>query len=169
MARKTSVPSADDHPASASLSFIPWLFLSISLLMLVIAVVSGVLTSQAVARQVSAIGNVVEVVVEEDSQGNPFYYPVVVFKLPDGSQRRARVYEGGWPPEHQIGDAVRVRFDPEWPETVHLEAASGFLETWLVTLITAGLGTTFGAASIFAIWLIRRAPDMPDDEFAKMD
>jgi hypothetical protein len=164
MAKKTSVPSADDRPVSEALSFIPWLFLSISLAMLVIAVVSGVLTAQATARQVSAIGNVVEVLVEEDSQGNNFYTLVVVFKLADGSEHMARVYEGGWPPEHPVGAAVRVRYDPAQPGQVHLDAPSGFFENYLLTLITAIIGATFGAGAVFAVWILRGAAQSLTDK-----
>jgi hypothetical protein len=91
------------------------IFLAISVLTLSIAAFSAVNTWRGLAREHSAPGQVVDLVLRRDQAGRDYYYPVVEFDLPDDPRRRVQLAEGSWPPAYDRGQAVTVLYDPGPP------------------------------------------------------
>lgn len=133
--------------------YIALLFLAIGILLLLISAVTAVFTARAVSREVSAKGNVVDLVVRRDSEGNEFYYPVVVFALPDGSLQTVQTTEGSWPPAHEKGAAVTVLYDSEQPSRARIKSAGGTIGRWLWSLITGPLGVIFVIVALIIYWV----------------
>lgn len=140
------------------------LFLSISLLMLATAAISGVIAGRALSREVSTQGNVVELVMRRDSDGNEYYYPVVLFALPDRTLLTVQTSEGSWPAAYFKGEAVIVRYDPARPHKARIQSGSGLISRWILTIITGLLGVCFLAASWLAYGLSKVQVEMPEVE-----
>lgn len=136
--------------------FITILFLAIGILMLLISAITAFYTRRAISREVSAKGNVVDLVVRQDSEGNQFYYPVVVFSLPDGTLQTVQTTVGSWPAAYDKGEAVTVVYDSEQPTRAHIQSASGTLDRWLWSLITGLLGVIFVPVAIAIHWVFNK-------------
>ncbi len=128
--------------------FVLRLFLGIGILMLVIAAVTGYFTGRAHSREVSAQGNVIEQVVRQDSEGNEFYYPVVMFYLPDGSTRTVTLSVGSYPPAYIDGQVVTVLYDPQQPLVARIQSTSSTITMYTWTIVTGLLGVIFTAVSL---------------------
>jgi hypothetical protein len=137
------------------------LFLSIAVLMLAIAGLTGVTTRRALAREQSAPGRVVELVVRPDAKGSEFYYPLVEFYLPNGSRQTAQVTEGNWPAAYEKGQAVTVLYDIQEPANARIASTSSTIGRWTLTIIAGILGLAFLAATLFATWVFRSTPAEP--------
>ena len=144
-------------------------FLIISVIMLAIAVVSGISTSRAHAREKTAPGRVVDLVertsrVSDQQEGGVFYYPVVEFRLPDQTLQTVQLSEGSWPPAYGKGDAVTILYDPQQPHNARIQSTSSTILAWLVTGITGIVGMAFLAAALFTGWFLKQepAPEAPD-------
>jgi hypothetical protein len=136
------------------------IFLTIAVIMLAIAVVSGVSTSRALSREISTAGRVVDLVVHksqvsDQQDSTEFYYPVVEFYLPDESLRTVTLSEGSWPPAYEKGDAVTILYDPQQPHNARIQSASSTLLMWILPGITAIVGVSFLAAALFTGWFLR--------------
>jgi len=131
------------------------LFLGISLLMLSIAVIAGVITGRAIAREKHVLGRVVDLEVRLDEYGNEYYYPVLEFSLPDNSRTRFTTSEGSWPPAYENGARVTVRYDPGPPLRARISSLSGNIGLWTVTIITGVLALAFAGATVFARWVLK--------------
>ncbi len=134
------------------------IFAGIAALMLVITVVAALFTSRAIRREVTVPGQVVEMVVRSDTEGNDYYYPVVAFALPDGNLQRVELNQGSWPPAYEVGEAVNVAYDPQRPSRAHIRSLSGDILRWLVSGITGFLGLAFSAAAVmvYIVFLPRK-------------
>jgi len=141
------------------------IFLLVALLMLAIAVISGVSIARAVANEQSASGQVVDLTLRTsrggyDSQGTyqapqDYYYPVVEFALPDGTHKTVQLAEGSWPPAYEIGEKVTILYDPEKPINARIQSTTSNILKWLVPGITGTLGVAFLAAAVIAGWFLR--------------
>lgn len=80
--------------------------------------------------------------------------PVFAFALPDGKEIRVESGVSSSPPCCQVGDRVRVRYDPAEPSRAQM---AGFLESWLVASILGGMGVVFAGAGL----LVRRVVAAP--------
>jgi hypothetical protein len=146
------------------------IFLLVAVITLAIAVISGVSTARAVAKEHSAPGQVVEMTLRTsrggyDSQGTyqapqDYYYPVVEFALPDGTHKTVQLAEGSWPPAHEIGEQVTILYDPEKPINARIQSTSSNILKWLVPGITGTMGVAFLAAAIMVGWFFR--PSSPE-------
>lgn len=142
-------------------------FAGVSVVLLIVAVVSGVLTARHQAREVRVAGHVVSmtprtVEVPRDSSDadrrrggidREYFYPVVEFVLPDGTKKQVQTAEGSWPPAYETGQAVTVLYDGNHPLDARIESAGGTLLHWTWTLITGALGLAFATTTV----LIRKA------------
>jgi hypothetical protein len=137
------------------------IFVAVTVLMLSIAAITAVSASRAVARELSAPGRVVELVVRPDANGTEFYYPVVEFFLPDQVRETVQLTEGSWPPAYREGQAVTVLYDTQQPDHARIASTSGTIGRWTVTIITGILGLAFLAATVFARWVFRSGPAEP--------
>jgi len=95
----------------------------------------------------------VDTVVQQEAGDNSgFSYPVVAFTDRDGENHTVQVSEGSNPPEWAAGDAVTVRYDPEYPEGARIGSWTSDLLLWLLPGITGIVGTGF----LLAVLLIFR-------------
>ena len=144
-------------------------FAAVAALMLAIAVVTGVSTGRAIARERVAPGRVadmvartVEVPRESTSRRETvlqeFFYPVVEFELPDGTRKTVQTSEGSWPPAYEKGEPVTVRYDPDKPTRARIASSTGNLLMWVWTLITGILSLAFAAATALIYRAFIRTP-----------
>ena len=130
-------------------------FLLVALITLSVAGITGVSAWNALQREDTAPGRVIELVARKDSAGNEAFYPRVEFSLPDGSIRTVQLTEGTWPAAHEPGDAVTVVYDREQPKSARIDSTSGSMAPWIVTIITGLLGAVFTAVSLLILTVFR--------------
>lgn len=138
------------------------IFAFIAILMLGIAAVSTAGAIQALAREQSAPGRVVDLVVRRDEDRQAFYFPVVEFDLPDESRQRVQLSEGSSTPEYTQNQAVTVRYDPDNPAgTARIDSFGSAVLLWILPAIAGIIGAAFLAAAIFAGWFLRPEKTTP--------
>lgn len=135
-----------------------WLFTAIFLLvglgMLGGAVYSLVTTWQFIGGAVAADGAVIALEERWDSDdGDYTYYPRVAFETEDHRQVEFTSDTGSRPASFDVGERVRVLFDPARPEAARIES---FLQLWLLPLILGGLGTVFSGFGLAATLSVLR-------------
>jgi hypothetical protein len=133
-----------------------FVFLGVAVVMLVVAVLTGMNTSRKLAREQSAVGQVTGLTERKDSNGNTFYYPVVSFEPQNGDRENVQLTEGSWPPSHRVGELVTVLYDPLNPLDARIDSADGTAAFWTWTLVTGILGLAFIGAAALA-WFLGRA------------
>jgi len=148
------------------------IFALVAVITLTIAVISGISTSRAIARERSAPGQVVDMTMRKsqggyDSQGTyqapqDYYYPVVAFSLPDGTRKTVQLSEGSWPPAYEKGEQVTVLYDPDKPINARIQSPSSNILKWLVTSITGFLGVAFLIAAGSVAWFFKPSPPEVD-------
>ncbi len=129
------------------------LFLSIALLLLAIAVITGGYAARATANEVSAQGAVTSLTLRTAADGAALYYPVISFTLADGTRTRVQSSEGSWPAAYAVDDAVTVRYDPAQPDNARIDSPAGRLTPWIWTLVTGLLAAAFLAAAALVRWV----------------
>jgi Protein of unknown function (DUF3592) len=108
---------------------------------------------QFLASAAVADGVVVEVVAHEEAVTAPkrsttwvvFYYPVVHFVAKDGQDMQFEADQGADKPEYDVGDSVRVLYDPTNPNAAQLQTWSS---TWAVPIISTLVGLCVGALGV---------------------
>jgi hypothetical protein len=142
-------------------SLLLWIFGGVAALMLLSAGIFTVSNLAKTARELSAPGVVVEVVIKRDYDNeqervvNAYYYPVVQFTAQDGRQRNVQMAEGSDPPAYETGDAVTVRYDPAQPLEARIDSLGSTMLMWLVPGITGLLGLAFGGGVLAVKWLTK--------------
>lgn len=149
MKKQHSVSQPDPFP-----KIILSIFLAVSILMFAIAIIAAIITGRALARESSAPGHVVDLVLRRDQSGQELHHPVVEFYLPDESLKLIELTEGSWPPAYEKGQSVTVLYDPARPLNARIQSASSTFLQWLVSIITGVLGVIF----LMVALLIGRAP-----------
>ncbi len=129
-----------------------WLFTAIFLLvglaMLSGAVYSFVTTWRFIGGAIAADG--VVIALEESwssSDGDYTYHPRVAFETEDRRRFEFTGDTGSRPAAFDVGEPVRVLFDPAMPETARIDS---FFQLWLLPLILGGLGTVFSSFGLAA-------------------
>lgn len=133
-----------------------FVFLGIAVLMVVVAVLTGVTTSRKLAREKAALAQVTEMTERKGSDGNSFFYPKVAFDVPDGGRFNVQLAEGSWPPAYRVGDLVTVRYDGQNPLDARIASGGGTSALWTWTLVTGVLGIAFLGAAVLA-WAMGRS------------
>lgn len=135
-----------------------WLFSAIFLLvglgMLGGAVYSFVTTWRFIGGAIAADG--VVIALEErwsSADGDYTYFPQVAFETEDRRRFEFTGDTGSRPAAFDIGEPVRVLFDPARPETARIDS---FFQLWLLPLILGGLGTVFSAFGLAATVSVAR-------------
>jgi hypothetical protein len=137
-------------------------FAGVAVILLTVAVLTGVSTARHQAREVQAAGRVVDltprtVTVPRDTNDpdrrrggidREYFYPVVEFDLPDGTRKTVQTAEGSWPPAYEKGQAVTVLYDRDRPIDARIASSSGTLLRWTWTLVTGTLGVVFAAVTV---------------------
>jgi len=143
-------PAAD----TAWLRWMIWLFLGIAVLIGGVALVSGVLSTQAMARELSAAGRVVEFVGVAAMEGDDetLYAPLVEFTAADNERYLAQAAGGSRPPAYSLGQPVTVRYDPARPQFARISTFWSDLGQYTLTLITGFIAAGFALATV----MIRR-------------
>jgi len=129
-------------------------FTAIAVVMLLVTVISTFFNVQKIAREQSAPGRIVDVVVrrelinEENDIVREFYYPVVEFVAIDGHKRTVQMSEGSDSAYYEKGNEIIVRYDPEHPLDARIKSAGSNALMWILPVITGILGIAFAGAVI---------------------
>jgi len=166
-APELEAPRAAGGPSAFRYIFL--VFPAVAVLMLVIAVLTGVATARALAREESAPGVVVDVVARRASDGQEYYYPVVEFALPDAGVRTVQIGEGSWPPAYEGGERVTVLYNPERPLEARIQSAGRTLALWTWTIVAGILAVAFGLASLFVRWIFFAAAPPAGEDWEGFD
>lgn len=132
------------------------IFSGVAVLMILIAAVSSFFNIQKISKEESALGRVVDVVVQRElvNQENDivrdFYYPVIEFTAIDGRRREVQLNEGSDSPYYEKGDEVTVAYDPDHPLDARIKSAGGNALMWVLPGITGILGIAF-AGAVFVV------------------
>ena len=127
-------------------------FTGIAVIALLVTVISIFSNIQKIAKEESAPGRVVDVVVQKvvvNEQNNivrDFYYPVIEFIASDGRRRTVQISEGSNSPFYEKGNEVTVAYDPEHPLDARIKSASSSALMWVLPSITGILGIAFAGA-----------------------
>jgi hypothetical protein len=135
------------------------IFLGVAVICLTIAGFSAYSAVQTISREQSTPGQVVDLVIRtsRDSQTGDvteYSYPVVEF-TPSGQRTlRVQLSEGASPPDHGVGDAVTILYDPQQPRNARIKSFSSDLLMWILPGITFVVGIVFGgvALAVFKFW-----------------
>jgi len=131
-------------------------FTAIAVIALLVAAISTFSNIQKIAKEESAPGRVVDVVVrrelvnEENDIVRDFYYPVVEFVPMDGHKRTVQLNEGSDSPYYEKGNEITVRYDPDHPLDARIKSASSTMLMWVLPSITGILGLAF-AGAVFVV------------------
>jgi hypothetical protein len=101
-------------------------------------------TQNQIATMLPAEGRVVDVVSRTKTSGGErktYFYPVVEFRTADGERVRFESSTGSNPSSYRVGDTVRVRYDPQTPQSALIDS----WELWLPSGIVIGVGGFFCA------------------------
>ena len=152
-----------EHTSNRFPNMIISVFLIIALIMLAIAIISGVSTSREIAGELSAEGRVIDMVSQKswdsDTQTyDTYYYPVVEFTSSNGTQQRIQLSEGSWPPAYSKGETVTVLYDSANPTHARIDSLSSTILQWLVPAVTGLVGMVFLVVAIFTYRFLK--PDV---------
>ncbi|MGG6292933.1 DUF3592 domain-containing protein [Leptolyngbya sp. AN02str] len=131
------------------------IFFGVSVLLLAIATATGVFAHRTLTSEVTAPGRVIELVPRRDSDGDEYYYPKVEFAIPEQGVQTVQLNEGSWPPSHNPGEAVTIRYNPERPQRARIDSLGSNILLWLPTMITGAIGLIFLTISIAVFSLLR--------------
>lgn len=156
---------AAEESGRRGVSLVTAIFGGVGLLLLAGAALWSFFTVQALTREVSAPGQVVDLVermsssVSVDSRTqvvpHPYAYPVVTFMTPDEKWHTVEVAEGTWPPAYEKGQRVTVMYDPAQPARARIESAEGAWLQWLGPGILGLLGGILVTVAALIAWFSR--------------
>lgn len=107
----------------------------------VYSVVSFVRTRSFILRSVEVDGEVVRLERSKDRGRYGYTYaPVFSFTAADGASYTVTSDVGSSPPGFDVGDRVRVRYEPAYPSSARIHM---FFQTWGGVVIYAGVGVLF--------------------------
>ena len=147
------------------------IFSAVAGLMLVIALVSAAGAILKMNREESAEGRVVDIVQrreyvnEQDRVVQDYYFPVVEFASSDGRHHSVQLTEGSSAPSHEVGDQVRVLYNPEHPLEARIKSFGSTALMWILPGITGILGLGFLRA-ILAVRKLMPSAENPQNELA---
>jgi hypothetical protein len=124
-------------------------FTAIAVVMFLITAIATFFNIQKIAKEESAPGRVVDVVVrrelvnEENDIVRDYYYPVVEFVALDGRKRTVQMSEGSDSAYYENGNEIIVRYDPDHPLDARIKSASSNALMWILPVITGILGIAF--------------------------
>ena len=133
-------------------------FTAIAVVMLLITAIATFSNIRKIAKEESAPGRVVDVVVrrelvdQENDIVRDYYYPVVEYIPIDGRKRTVQLSEGSDSPYYEKDDEVTIRYDPDHPLDARIKSASSNALMWVLPVITGLLGIAFA----FAVIVVRK-------------
>jgi hypothetical protein len=129
-------------------------FTGIAVLMLLIAGISTYSSVNRISREESVPGVVLEVVKqrqyinEQDRVTEDYYYPVVEYVSKDGKRHSLQLNEGSSSPNHEVGDEVMIRYNPDHPLEARIDSFWSTAGMFILPTITGILGIGFLGAVI---------------------
>ena len=99
-------------------------------------------TRSDIARADKADGTVVDLIGEQDSDGDTMYYPRVRYVTRYGNPVEFTGSVGSSPAAFDVGESVGVLYDPAAPEEARIDT---FFQLWFAPLILGGIGLVFAA------------------------
>jgi hypothetical protein len=111
-------------------------------------------TSIWLCRSVPGQGTVIDLLPQNDDNGNVSYSARFTFKAHDGKDYIATAGVATNPPSFEIGEHVRVRYLPADPVSAKL---SYFWQLWFEPVLCAGLGIMFTGAGYLLLRRERRS------------
>ncbi len=148
----TNLP-APGAPTGDPTRIILAVFLGVAALMWIIAGISGYFAAQRMGREKQVTGTVVEMVRRSDGEGGPYYYPVVAYLVQGVGIVTVELPNGSYPPAYEVGEVVSVRYDSQQPGDARIHSPLGFLDLWILPLITGFLGAAFTGAVAMVRWI----------------
>jgi hypothetical protein len=123
---------------------LPLIFLLIGIGLLVAAARYLTRTRTFLGKSAEAIGEVIALEEEPATEpGDPrTYRPVVSFPIDSTRRVRFKSVAHSNPPEYEVGDSVRVLYDPDRPGDARIRS---FTSLWLPLTVLGGLGLIFTA------------------------
>jgi hypothetical protein len=152
---------ASQKESDKAQNIILWVFSGVAALMLLITVISAGGAMSKIAKERSAPGRVVDVVMkreyvnEQDRVVQEYYFPVVQFTADDGHRRDVQMSEGSDTPSYEKGDEVTVRYNPEHPLDARIDSFGSNALMWVLPSITGILGLAFLGAVLAVRWLTK--------------
>lgn len=105
----------------------------------VIALASALYCWHFVRTATAADGRVTQMVERQGEQGT-LYSPVFSFRDTKGVEHLVHSSTASYPPEHQVGDVVRVLYLPERPQDAKIES---FFSLWGLPFVTGFLAAFY--------------------------
>ena len=125
-----------------------------------VALASLLVGWQFVRSSARADGRVIQMVEREGEHGK-LYVPVFVFRDSSGAEHTVRSHTASYPPEHQVGDTVRVLYSPGSPQDAKTDR---FFSLWGLPFVT-GILAAFYLPLGLLVWhwpsIIRRFGHAP--------
>jgi hypothetical protein len=152
-------PGVQMSPAPAKINFVLFrqfnrkliagcIFAS-ALICLIVAAISFAYTRGFVSNAMQADGTVTQVIERSDSHGS-FFYPVYKFDDAHGVEHTIYSSMGSYPPDHQVGDKIKVLYLPDDPGNAKID---DFISLWIIPLVTGLLAAVnFPVALVIWFW-----------------
>lgn len=139
----------------------PTILLVLGIAMLAAAVASLARNWLWNAHSVTVTGHVVAMRLEATDSGyaraaHYGYRTIVRYRAGDGTPRTVEAGTVVYPAPHEVGDAVRVSFQPSRPARARI---NDFGELWFLPLLLTLMGAVFSGLGLFGRYL--RPPEAP--------
>lgn len=121
-----------------------WIFGAVGIALLVGAGIATWLTLDFRRRAVPASGVIVDLAEHRSSKGSRMYAPTYEFTDAAGQTHRVTASGSSSSPGYDIGEKVRLRYDPQHPATARLD---GFMDNWFLPTLFGGMGLVFGGVA----------------------
>jgi len=109
-------------------------------------------TRNRITGMLPAEGRVVEIVPRTSTgsrrRDRTSFYPIIEFRTAEGQLIRFEGRSGSNPPSYRIGDAVRVRYNPQLPQDAYIDS---WWELWSPVVIATGVGGMFALIGIVLV------------------
>jgi len=98
-------------------------------------------TQNFLSESVQTEGLVIQLIEHtSNDSSNPMHHPLIEFQDASGQRYGFESSFGSYPPRYEVGQKIKVRFNPENPSQVHIDT---FMHHWLAVVILTPLGLLF--------------------------
>lgn len=91
-------------------------------------------------RTAARVDGRVIAMVEREEQYGKHYAPVFVFRDSNGAEHTVHSSTASYPPQHRVGDAVRILYSPESPQHAKIDS---FFWLWGLPFVTGLLAAIY--------------------------
>lgn len=132
---------------------IPWIFLIVGIAMLFFAYNLYASTQQFLKVSVKAVGVVVEMKSEYDSDDDLMYRPVIRYKDRTGVEHTFTSSTSSNPPSYEVGDRVELLYDQQKPEQPRINT---WIDLYIGVLVLGILGGLFVLIPVLVLYGMSR-------------